>query len=37
MMKHENNARNGDLFTTGDRPYGDDVTMGRHQAAMSWI
>ena len=24
MKKHENNAINGDLFTTSDRPYGDD-------------
>lgn len=25
MKKHEDNARNGDLFTTPDRPYGDDI------------
>ena len=25
MKQHEDNARAGDLFTTADRPYGDDV------------
>ena len=25
MKLHEDNARNGDLFTTEDRPYGDDT------------
>ena len=25
MKKHEDNALLGDLFTTDDRPYGDDV------------
>ena len=25
MKLHEDNARNGDLFTTEDRPYGDDI------------
>ena len=25
MKKHEANALNGDLFTTEDRPYGDDI------------
>ena len=25
MKQHEDNARVGDLFTTADRPYGDDV------------
>lgn len=31
MKVHEDNAKNGDLFTTPDRPYGDgndDVTVG---------
>ena len=26
MKKHEENAKKGDLFTTEDRPYGDDIT-----------
>ena len=25
MKLHEDNAKNGDLFTTEDRPYGDDI------------
>ena len=28
MKLHEDNAKNGDLFTTEDRPYGDDVDDG---------
>ena len=28
MKQHEDNARAGDLFTTADRPYGDDVDTG---------
>ena len=28
MKQHEDNARAGDLFTTADRPYGDDVDAG---------
>ena len=28
MKIHEDNAKNGDLFTTEDRPYGDDVDDG---------
>ena len=28
MKLNENNALNGDLFTTDDRPYGDDVDDG---------
>ncbi len=28
MKLHETNAMNGDLFTTEDRPYGDDVDDG---------
>ena len=28
MKQHEDNARAGDLFTTADRPYGDDVDDG---------
>ena len=28
MKLHEDNAKNGDLFTTTDRPYGDDVDDG---------
>ncbi len=29
MKKHEDNALLGDLFTTDDRPYGDDADDGR--------
>ena len=29
MKQHEDNARAGDLFTTADRPYGDDVDTAR--------
>ena len=29
MKKHEDNALLGDLFTTDDRPYGDDVDVAR--------
>ena len=28
MKRNEENAKNGDLFTTEDRPYGDDVDDG---------
>lgn len=28
MKLNEDNAKNGDLFTTADRPYGDDVDDG---------
>ena len=28
MKLNEDNAKNGDLFTTADRPYGDDVDNG---------
>ena len=28
MKLHEDNAKNGDLFTTEDRPYGDDADDG---------
>ena len=28
MKRNEENAKNGDLFTTADRPYGDDVDDG---------
>ncbi len=28
MKLNETNAMNGDLFTTADRPYGDDVDDG---------
>ena len=28
MKLNEDNAKNGDLFTTEDRPYGDDVDDG---------
>ena len=28
MKLNEDNAQNGDLFTTADRPYGDDVDDG---------
>ncbi len=28
MKQHEDNARLGDLFTTADRPYGDDADTG---------
>ena len=29
MKLNEDNAKNGDLFTTEDRPYGDDVDVAR--------
>ena len=28
MKLNEDNAKNGDLFTTADRPYGNDVDDG---------
>ena len=32
MKLNEDNAKNGDLFTTADRPYGDDVDDGSSTA-----
>ena len=37
MKQHEDNARAGDLFTTADRPYGDDVDARTMPTAMSLI
>ena len=37
MKQHEDNARAGDLFTTADRPYGDDVDAEDDATAMSLI